>query len=126
MFLIGKYCLSAFHIPEYGIIIPYSGMWNVIAGGIVRGMLTAHSAPAFKDSFKQNSQDAYVWPDSNSEDKGFSIDPLYISAPAASLKDPNLYNLLACVDVLRIGRTRERNIAIELFKKAFLEYGKLP
>ncbi|OGJ87065.1 MAG: hypothetical protein A2268_15255 [Candidatus Raymondbacteria bacterium RifOxyA12_full_50_37] len=101
-------------------------VFPVKAGGVVRGMLTAHSAPAFKDSFKPNPQDAYVWPDANSENKGFSVEPLYKAAPAASSLDADLYGLLACVDVLRIGKARERNIAVELLKKAFADYGKLP
>ena len=101
-------------------------VFPVKVGGIVRGMLTSHSAPAFANSFNANPQDAYVWPDANSKDKGFSVAPIYKTAPEASRLDPKLYELLACLDALRIGRAREKNIAEGLLKKSFLNYGKLP
>lgn len=118
-------CLNNSSLEEF-LLHGVKYVFPVKTGGIVRGMLAAHSAPAFADSFKPNPQDTYVWPDANSENKGFSIEPLYKTAPAASLLDLKLYELLACADVLRIGRAREKNIAIEILDKTFLNYGKLP
>jgi hypothetical protein len=43
--------------------------------------------------------------------------PLYKGAPKAALRDPNFYNVLALCDAVRGGRTRERNLAIELLSK---------
>ncbi|MBL8027644.1 MAG: hypothetical protein JNL74_14580 [Fibrobacteres bacterium] len=95
-------------------------------GAIVRGMPTAHSAPAFKSIFKASTQDFYVWPHNNFDNKGVSVEPLYSSAPEASLNDPKLYSLLACIDILRIGKAREKVIAINLLKKIFTEYDQRP
>ena len=40
-----------------------------------------------------------------------ALEPLYKTAPAAALRDPTLYELLALVDAIRDGRARERKIA---------------
>jgi hypothetical protein len=52
-----------------------------------------------------------VWPDPEGDERGQSIQPLYPTAPAAARRQPALYELLALVDSLRCGRTRERTIA---------------
>jgi len=39
---------------------------------------------------------------------------LYPSAPKAAKLDPGLYELLAMIDALRIGKARERKLAQEL------------
>ncbi len=44
--------------------------------------------------------------------RGHSILPLYPSVPEAALKDEKLYELLALVDALRIGRAREKELAV--------------
>jgi hypothetical protein len=37
--------------------------------------------------------------------------PLYDSVPGAARRDPALYDLLALIDAIRMGRARERNVA---------------
>ncbi len=50
--------------------------------------------------------------------RGHSILPLYPSVPEAALKDKQLYELLALTDALRVGRAREKELAImELMKR---------
>ena len=44
--------------------------------------------------------------------RGQGIAPLYESVPLAAAKDQQLYELLALVDALRVGRARERALAI--------------
>jgi hypothetical protein len=39
--------------------------------------------------------------------------------PAAALRDPNLYALLALFDALRAGQARERNAALPLLDAYF-------
>jgi len=53
-----------------------------------------------------------VWPDSSGSARGVEFSPLYKNVPAAARRDPKLYELLALVDAIRDGRTREREIAI--------------
>ena len=43
--------------------------------------------------------------------------PLYSSVPQAALEDEKFYALLALADALRVGRTREKNMAIKELKK---------
>jgi hypothetical protein len=44
--------------------------------------------------------------------RGHSIIPLYPSVPEAALKDEKLHELLALTDALRVGRAREKEIAV--------------
>jgi hypothetical protein len=43
--------------------------------------------------------------------QGAAVQPLDSSVPGAARRDPALYDLLALVDALRIGRARERSLA---------------
>ena len=88
-------------------------------GPVVRGVPTAHSASPLKEQI-QSSED-YVWPYGKGTVRGHSIIPLYPSLPEAALKDDKLYELLALVDTLRVGRTRERELAMEELKKRILK-----
>lgn len=84
-------------------------------GSIVRGMATAHSAPPLNKVIQHS--EPYVWPWAKGDARGQSIEPLYPSVPEACQKDHHLYELLVLTDALRIGSTRERNLAIEELKK---------
>jgi DNA-binding Lrp family transcriptional regulator len=78
---------------------------------VTRGMPTAWAAPVMEDKLNASEQIPPVWPDPNGKVQGASVRPLYSSVPGAARRDPALYDLLALVDALRIGRARERNIA---------------
>lgn len=43
--------------------------------------------------------------------QGVAVKPLYPSVPHAARRDAALYDLLALVDALRLGRARERAMA---------------
>ena len=74
-------------------------------------MPTAWAAPAMSGRFSTSDQLPPVWPDPNGKVQGAAVQPLYPSVPGAAGRDPALYDLLALVDALRIGRARERGIA---------------
>jgi len=80
-------------------------------GPLERGMLTAHSAPPLSDII------ANVWPYEEGNARGIKISPLYPSVPFACKTDSELYQYLALIDSLRIGRARERKLAEEIFIK---------
>ncbi len=84
-------------------------------GPVVRGIPTSHSASPLKEHI-QSTED-YVWPYGKGNVRGHSIMPLYPSVPAAALKDEQLYQLLSLVDALRVGRAREKELAIIELKK---------
>jgi hypothetical protein len=79
-------------------------------GSYSRGIPTAHSHPYMKALF--SSDQAYVWPDAESEYKGLSVQPLYPGAISAVKRDEKLYLMLSLLDVLRMGKTREKDAAI--------------
>jgi len=87
-----------------------------IRGSIVRGMPTSFAAPPLSEEIPAGEDAIPVWPDAEGEARGYAIEPLYRSAPAAARRDPRLYQLLALVDALREGRARERKIAEALLR----------
>lgn len=86
-------------------------VFPVQPGAIVKGVPTAHSASVLNDIFK--SDEIFVWPDPEGKSRGQEIEPLYPTISKAVSIDKKLYNLLALCDVLRIGRVREKKVAIE-------------
>ena len=90
-------------------------------GAVVRGVPTSHSAEPLKEEIQSN--EVYVWPYGKGNIRGHSILPLYPSVPEAALRDSKLHEFLALTDALRVGRAREREIAIKELDKRF-EFGK--
>jgi hypothetical protein len=86
-------------------------------GALVRGMPTAHSAEPLKDLLLTSDRDVYVWAFGSGKVKGQEIKPLYRSVPEAVEEDPQLYEMLAIVDGLRVGKVRERELAAEELRK---------
>lgn len=89
--------------------VPYA--FPVSPKQLTRGMPTAWAAPAMADKINSSDQMPPVWPDPDGLVQGSAIKPLYASVPGAARRDPELYDLLALVDALRIGRARERALA---------------
>lgn len=81
-------------------------------GPTVRGVPTASAASPLN---KVMDAEALAWPpvwtDPSGTAQGYAIVPLYPKAPQLAVNDPPLYELLALVDALREGRSRERKLA---------------
>lgn len=86
-------------------------------GFMVRGVPTAVAAEPLKSRFRQDGEPPTVWPYAEGKVRGLSLEPLYKGAPKAALLDAKLYGVLALCDAIRSGRTRERNLAVELLGK---------
>lgn len=99
---------------QYGIAV----VFPLQPGSVVRGIPTAHSAAPLKDLIQ--SEDQYVWPYAKGSVRGHSIQPLYSSVLPLIEQDHALYELLALTDALRVGKVRERNLAVDLLKKKIL------
>lgn len=84
-------------------------------GALVRGVPTAHAAPPLSDHIV--GETLYVWPHHEGSQRGQAIEPLYPSVPVACMQDDAFYEVMALADALRVGRARERNIAVEELKK---------
>ncbi len=82
-------------------------------GQISRGMRTMYAAPSVEQNFVFDGKNPPVWPYAEGTALGPSFSPLYKSVPKAAENDPDLYELLVLVDMIRGGRARERNFAVE-------------
>ncbi|TVQ23359.1 MAG: hypothetical protein EA383_14185 [Spirochaetaceae bacterium] len=80
------------------------------------GIPTAHAAPPLNRMIVADEPLPPVWEVPDGTTQGIFVTPLYRSVPAAARRDPLLYELLACVDALRIGRVRERTAATEALR----------
>lgn len=87
-------------------------------GAVVRGIATAHSAMPLLRQI--DSAESYVWPYAKGNMRGQGIVPLYKSVPEAALNDQKLYELLALTDALRIGKAREKALAMEELKQRMI------
>lgn len=103
--------ISIIEFLKYGI----QYVFPVQAGSFVRGIETAHSAKILKN--KIVSEDIYVWPYAKGHIRGLSIQPLYPDLPQACLKDNKFYEIMSIVDVIRVGKVREKQIAFEFLEK---------
>jgi hypothetical protein len=90
---------------------------------MTRGMPTAWAAPVMANRISQSGQSTPVWPDPDGKTKGVAVKPLYASVVLAATIDNALYDLLALVDAIRIGRARDRNIAEEELALRLKDHG---
>jgi hypothetical protein len=98
---------------QYG--LPY--VFPITKGPITKGIPTAYSAPLMIDKLMVTKM--IVWEHPRGEAEGESIVPLYVNAVEAAIADQELYDILALIDVLRLGKVREREIAVKLLKQLF-------
>ena len=108
------YVLSFMEFLQFGIRFVFPQK----PGPVMRGIPTAHSAPPLNT--KIISEESYVWPSAKGQVRGHSILPLYPSVVNAVKVDHQLYELLAMVDALRVGRAREKGFAVTELKKRIL------
>ncbi len=86
-----------------------------VPGAQVQGVPTAHSAPPLSDHIV--GTDPVVWPAGTGVVRGASLTPLLARAAELPEHCPPLYEALTLVDALRVGRARERAIAIRELEK---------
>lgn len=89
-----------------------------VRGSMVRGVPTGAAADPLKDHFSEDTEPQPVWPYPEGKVRGIALAPLYKTAPKAALRDVKLYGALALCDAIRMGRTRERNLAVSLLEKS--------
>lgn len=103
---------------EFGL----SYVFPVVPGQIVTGIPTAYSHPFYKKQFSGTVD--YVWKSEEGSMRGLSIEPLHKGVPQAVLEDELLYKLLSSIDILRVGRSREKKMALEQLKMIILNESK--
>lgn len=80
-------------------------------GGEVRGMPTAWAAPPLISEIATHEPLPPVWPDPLGDTRGLLLEPLHPNVPKAARLDSRLYEMLALLDVLRVGGARECGLA---------------
>jgi hypothetical protein len=103
-----------FEFLQFG--LPY--VFPQAPGPMTKGMATSHSHKYFKGNIVSN--EVFVWPDPNGSDYGQAIEPLYINQVKAAKEDSRLYEILAMLDVIRVGKNREKKVAINYLRKLLL------
>jgi hypothetical protein len=81
------------------------------------GMPTAHGVQPLRAMVMFVDESVPVWPDAEGTARGTGLLPLYDKATLAAKRDPDLYELLALFDALRIGQARERSLAEPLLRE---------
>jgi DNA-binding Lrp family transcriptional regulator len=112
--------MSLYEFVRYGL----KYVFLVEPGTLVRGIATAHTAPPLKHLVVQGNDPGYVWPYSEGKDRGLAIEPLFKSVPEIVGNQPELYEMLALLDAIRIGRARERTFAETELEKRILHHDK--
>jgi hypothetical protein len=93
---------------EHG--VPYA--FPVEPGQLTRGIPTAASAPPLKGLLLSDPAGELVWPHADGSVMGQTIVPLYRTVPDVALQSSEIHALLSLVDALRLGRVRDRELAM--------------
>lgn len=105
---------------EHGVAVAF----HVQPGRVVRGLLTAHSAPPLDGLIAASASELpLVWPDAEGQVRGRAVTPLYKSVPTIARRDARLYELLALVDAIRCGSSREQKLARSELRRRLVDVG---
>lgn len=88
-------------------------------GEFTRGIATGIAAPVFAGKIVMGNDPIPVWPYGKGQAQGVALKPLYSSVPKSisDYPDQPFYDLLSLVDIFRVGRARERAIAIKILEE---------
>lgn len=86
------------------------------------GIPTSWGCPALKSNFNFSENTPDVWAHPKGVVRGYRVEPLHKKFPEASLGNENIYNYCGLIDAIRLGRSREKKMAIDLVKE-ILESG---
>lgn len=90
-------------------------------GAMTRGTPTGFHAPMLESLLISGGEYIYVWPYAKGEVMGQTVQPLFKSVPEAVQSDVRLYEYLALVDGIRLGKQREAALAAERLTERLLE-----
>lgn len=96
-------------------------VFPVKPGSITRGVPTMFAAPMLKGLLVSPGEYINVWPHAEGESMGHAVEPLFKSVPGAVQEDQFLYECLALIDAIRLGKPREAGLAAELLAERILK-----
>ena len=65
----------------------------------------------------QGGDDTFVWPSVKGKVRGQMIIPFYPQLAEAALKDKEFYDMMSAIEILRMGRARERKAAEQFLER---------
>ena len=86
------------------------------AEGETRGLGTSWAVAPLSEHLALGSELPPVWPDPHGELRGLEVRPLHPAVVPLARADPQMHELLALIDALRMGDTRTRGLAVELLR----------
>lgn len=89
-------------------------------GAPTRGVPTAWGAEPLAGELAGGTE-VPVWPDRNGKTRGPALAPLHAAVPELARQDQTMYESLALVDALRVGRARERSSALRHLRARLLQ-----
>ncbi len=92
-------------------------VFPVELGQLATGVPTAISAPAHKNSVVHSGDDVFVWPSLKGKVRGQVIVPFYPKLAEAALKDEEFYSMMSALEIVRMGRIRERKAAEKFLER---------
>lgn len=87
-----------------------------VVGSLGRGLATAGFGPPLKYLLADaapGSPSSFVWPFPDGREMGQQLQPFSATVPMAAAANPDLHQLLALVEVFRVGSAREKKIGTE-------------
>jgi hypothetical protein len=117
--------VSTRHLRDL-LLVAVPRVFYVRRGSICEGLPTGVFATPIASKFKSHGLESpdgslpLVWiesGDESSQSRGEGIAPLYPTVPLAAREDSVVYELLALVDVMRLGNAADREIASSLVDK---------
>lgn len=100
------------------ILNSYRYLFPVEYGQIATGLPIGVDGPILSHDFPK-SQEIVVWPCLDGGSRGLVLKPIHHKIPSIAQKDAEWYALISLLDTLRIGKTRERSLAMDFLNDFF-------
>lgn len=107
---------ALFNLIQHG--FPY--FYPIKQIGMTYGLETGFAAPILSGELTSAGDKPYVWATEHGNALGLGIEPIYKSVPFAASNDEYVYNCFALIDAFRIGRPREKHIALNILEEILL------
>ena len=85
-------------------------------GAPVAGVPTAWGCALMQAHYAKLGDAPPVWPSESGEVRGMSVSPIYKSAPYVSRDHSRMYLGLAAIDLIRLGRARDVEVAMRVLR----------
>ena len=94
-------------------------IYPAVLGPPARGVATAHSTPTI--ALQIRAEETMVWPLDSASAFGTALEPLHPCVPGAAQRSSRFHELMALIDVIRVGRIRERQLAASRLDEILME-----